>query len=79
MPGCSGFTPIYHPVNIKKTIFLNLPLVAETVTEKIVNVLQKNQMKTDRNNYFVVVKIKLTIKGDDIVFFECRFRERKII
>ena len=48
---------------------MNLPLVVETVTEEIVNVLQKNQTKTDRNNFFAVVKNKLTIKGDDIAFF----------
>ena len=41
---------------------MNLPLVAETVTEEIVNVLQKNQTKTDRNNVFADVKIKLSNK-----------------
>ena len=47
--------------NINKTIFLNLPLVAETVTEEIVNVLQKIQIKTDRNNMFIRVRIKVIL------------------
>ena len=62
--------------NINKTIFLNLPLVVETVTKEIGNVLQKNQTKTDRNNMFTNVIIKLIIKGGDIGFFACRFRNR---
>jgi hypothetical protein len=39
--------------------------VGETVTKEIVNVLQKNQAKTDRNNVFAFVKIKLRRKGGD--------------
>jgi len=68
---------IFHHRLINKTTFLNLPLVAETVTKEIANILQENQTQTDTNNILDDVKIKLGIKlttnGGDLSSFATDF------